>query len=150
MHVHIQTLTAVHSRAHKHYYISHTRFLAPKLLSNNSRSCAASCVYFVMLCLCKDRTGRDKGSPVGVFTANTVEENSFRRRWGRGLMAGAKQPDPSCCEKSPQSQEGDTQILIWTARECNFGERKNMWILNNLFSRWGIKQTTYIVLISEL
>lgn len=89
MHVHIQTLTEVHSRAQKHYYISHTRFLAPKLLSNNSRSCAAWCVYFVVLCLCKDRTGRDKGSPVGVFTANTAEENSFRRRRGRGLMAGA-------------------------------------------------------------
>ena len=105
--VHIQTLSPVEltntaaSDAH--------RFLAPRLLSYDSRSCAPWCVYFVVLCLCEDRTGRDKGSPVAVFTANTAEENSCVRWRGRGLMAGAKQPDPSCCEKSPQSQESETE-----------------------------------------
>lgn len=34
-------------------------------------------------CMCEDRTGRDKGSPVGVFTANITEENSSGRRRGK-------------------------------------------------------------------
>lgn len=107
MHVHIQTPTPqTASDAH--------RCLAPRLLSYDSRSCATWCVYVVVLCPCEDRTGRDKGSLVAVFTANTAEENSYVRWRGRGLMAGAKQPDPSCCEKSPQSQESETERERYT------------------------------------
>lgn len=92
--------------------LTHIDFSLPGFSPISSRSCAAWCVYFVVLCLSEDRTGRDKGSSVGVFTANTAEENSCRRRKGRGLMAGPKQPDHFCCEKSPQSQEreGDTHF----------------------------------------
>lgn len=54
-------------------------------------------------------TGRDKGSSVGVFTANTAEENSLRRWRGSRLMATAKELELSCCEKSPQSQESEQE-----------------------------------------
>lgn len=67
------------------------------------------CVCFAVLRLCEDRTGRDKGSSVGVFTANTAEENSLRRWRGSRLMATAKEPELSCCEKSPQSQESEQE-----------------------------------------
>lgn len=43
------------------------------------RSGLPGCVYFVLLCLCEDSTGRDKGSPVGVFIVNSAGENSWTR-----------------------------------------------------------------------
>lgn len=70
------------------------RYAAPRLLSYELLVSvllgATWCVYFVVLCLSEDRTGRDKGSSVSVFTANTANVNSRRRRKGRRLMAGVK------------------------------------------------------------
>lgn len=58
---------------------------------------------YIVFCFASERTGKDKGSAVGMFTDNTAAENSCRRR--RGLMAGAKQLDHSCCENLFQSHE---------------------------------------------
>lgn len=83
---------------------------------------------YVLLRLCEDRTGRDKGSSVGVFTANTAEENSLRRWRGSRLMATAKELELSCCEKSPQSQESEQEILSTPFKTTTtiLGERKTL------------------------
>lgn len=52
---------------------------------------AARCVNSHVLCLNKDRTGRDEGRFMAVFTANNAERNSCRRWRGRGLMPGTKE-----------------------------------------------------------
>lgn len=83
---------------------------------------------YVLLRLCEDRTGRDKGSSVGVFTANTAEENSLRRWRGSRLMATAKELELSCCEKSPQSQESEQETLSTPFKTTTtiLGERKTL------------------------
>lgn len=71
---------------------------------------AARCVNSHVLRLNKDRTGRDKGRFVAVFTANNAERTSCGRWRGRGLMTGTKEAwrqGQSRCVNLPWSQKKD-------------------------------------------
>lgn len=118
--------THKHNRALKRLCMRHKfiSFLAPTCLLHSHLPCPAQCIHFTEQYV-KDRTGRDKGSTAGVFTANTVAENSCRRRKGRGLMAGAKPLDPSWCERSPQSQES-------MRKNASFQKHGGQWEYNKL------------------
>lgn len=96
--------TSPHNDTHKHS-LALIDFPLPGFPPISSWSCAAWCLNFDVLCLNKDRTGRDKGSSVAVFTANNAEQNS-RGRWkGRGLMTASKYAGHSCCVNLPWSQK---------------------------------------------
>lgn len=92
------------SRAHKHYDIRHIKICCCQAFLWFTPGAVLLGVY-ILFCFASERTGKDKGSAVGIFTDNTAAENSCRRRNSRGLMAGAKQPDHSCCKNLFQSHE---------------------------------------------
>lgn len=102
--MYIYSHTKPHSNTHKHS-LGLIDFSLPGFPPISSWSCAAWCVNFDVLCLNKDRTGRDKGSFVAVFTANNAEKNSCRRWKGRGLMTGTKEAGHSCCVNLPWRQK---------------------------------------------